>query len=82
MLGGLKSRKLKKTIIKIKIMLIITSSKVSKTKKLCQKQHKSKFQKYFKTYVNMPQIKKFRKQTIIRNKNIKYAIFGNFKNSN
>ena len=31
-------------------------------------QHKSKFQKYFKTYVKMPQIKKFRKQTIIRNK--------------
>jgi len=50
-------------------MLIMTSSKVLKTKKLCQKnKHKSKFQKYFKTYVKMPQIKKFRKQTIMRNK--------------
>ena len=50
-------------------MLIMTSSKVLKTKTLCQKnKHNSKFQKHFKTYVKMTEIKKFRKQTIMRNK--------------
>ena len=34
--------------------------------------HKSKFQKYFKTYVKMTQIKKFREHTSIRNK--KYLV--------
>ena len=46
----------------------MTISKIPKSKDYHKKTHKSKFQKYFKTYVKMSQIKKFRKQTIMRNK--------------
>ena len=60
----------------------MTPSKVSKTQKLYQKTNTNQnFKKNFKTCVKMPHIKKLRKQTIVRNKNINYAILENFKNS-
>jgi len=46
----------------------MTFSKISKTQKLPQKHPKPKIKKTLKIHVRRPQIKKFRKQTSMRNK--------------
>ena len=61
---------------------MMTFSKIKKKTKLSPKPLKPKIQKNIKIHVRRPQIKKFRKQTIIRiEKIIRMTFFLNFKNT-